>query len=189
MSKPKKEIFDGYKFNFELKSGASLAIIIFDIFEHQWKYKYTFRKISGERERVDFVNNIDLTIGYQNGIAKNCNLSMEMVNVKNLGKKFLLGVDVSLGAKEFIQFIYEKDNKKDKKSFRLSRVEVGALKVLDIKAQKDDKSLIKQIEFPFPIKDVLELDFGSYSVPFLKIDGTEDNFVFPDDTKRRGLCF
>ena len=172
-----EEKINEYEINLDLDSGAGLRILLFNDSEHRWLFDYRYTKRPEKLRKPVLVNDINLLVDYMNGVSQKCELSMNMVHPHKLGKDNFLGVDVSKGAKLFVEFLY----KKEKGLYRMSQTRIGN-KILH--STNQEEGLVKQIDFPFPLKDVVENEFGFYEIPFLDNEGKEAYFQFPEDCRR-----
>jgi hypothetical protein len=165
-----------YKINLKLASGASLDMLIFSDTEHRWIFKHRFMlpEVKVRRENPTLINDISLVVDYNSGIPGDCNLSMNITRPDKRGQKFLAGLDISEGAHLFAQFIYEKQ----RDTYKLKTIDCGVNKVIEL--NPDSRELIKPVDFPFPVKDVVLENSGIFSFPFLKSNGEESYFEFPD---------
>lgn len=167
-----------------LASGASLKILYFSDREMRWIFAYDYR---GEWRRLgeapDLVNQVRLTADYTSGLlANSLVLSMHVVVPRRLGKQFFFGVDVSPGAKTYLEFHYQHDdNTLLAPEYRLIEIRKGARERVLLGGS--NASLIKQIEFPFPVPDRLPME-GLIKVPFLLNSGTIGHFELPARTLR-----
>lgn len=185
-------------FNLRLDSGAWLKLLVFSMQEQTWVFTYRYRKFNPENDRqVDVVNDYRLVVPYLNTTLNftqperlepnRVTLSMNVILPQRLGQVYYVGVDISPGAKTFIQFHYEPVSEpviEDKSQpplggqvLRLVEMEVGATKRIRLNEQKP--ALMKPIDFPFQVLDRLVPRFGVYYVPFLDEDGKEQHFEFP----------
>jgi len=164
-----------YKIELTLEGGANLNILIFNNTEHRWIFKnrYVLRKKDKQRGKPSLVNNTTLVVDYDSGYAQDCNLSMNIIRPDRRGKRYFAGVDISKGSHLFVEFIYEKTGD----LYRMKKVDLGIHGSVDL--DSSGKGLVKQVNFPFPLKDQIENEFGTYRVPFLKNDGQTAFFEFP----------
>jgi hypothetical protein len=159
-----------------LESGALLTRHLFDNSEHRWIFSYQFRSPTGKRlETPEFINDVTFVVNYFNGESKDSELRMSVVRPGRLGQVKAWGVDISPGSKAWLEVNYERKGDvylATQGNFRSGGQEVDIL--------PEGEGLVKQVGFPFPLKREIEKEFGSYRVPFLKGDGTVDNFEFPE---------
>jgi len=163
-----------YEINLELKSGASLTQLLFDHSEHRWIFEYTYDERKGRK--LLFRNDYKLYVDYQEGLINRVNLTMNMVYPEKLGKQFLFGVDISQGSKLFIEFEYEMLTNEEELLFQLNSMQIGATQYIDF---KQDPGLFTPIDYPFPVNDKVNNEFGEFKVPFKNSNGFIDNFRFP----------
>jgi hypothetical protein len=169
-----------YKIGLDLKSGAKLEMLMFSHDEHRWFFKnrYVERVEKKLHEEPDMINDTTLVVDYKDGIAQNCELTMDIVFPPRRRKVFLLGVDVSINSKLNVTFQYDK-----KEGFyKMAKVDLGR-KVIDL--EKMEQGLMKPVDFQFPVEDKIENKSGEYSFPFLKSDWKIDFFTFPDNYRRQ----
>jgi hypothetical protein len=168
-----------YSISHDLASGASLEILFFDRFQGRWIFKYRYIEYPSSDKPVDrsakpdLVNEITVYVDYLRGLATSLDMSMHIVWPKRRGKAFAYGMDISPGSQVNLRFVYRREV-----AYRLSKVHVGASRVIDFDIE-DRGALVRQIDLPFPVLDILESEFGRFSVPFIDNDGREQNFVFP----------
>ncbi len=167
-----------YEILLDLADGVKLKIHLFNRFEQRWIFTFNYlKKLEGERQ-PQVVNELRLVIDYNHGVATVCSLSMNIIIPKRLGQHFLYGMDVSPGAKTFLQFIYEKVEAADQQYFQLVAIEKGATQKIDLKTLAP--GLMKPIEFPFPILDRIMLRGNIFQVPFLGYNDQDNDFEFPN---------
>jgi len=112
-------------------------------------------------------------VNYDSGHAQDCNLTMDITRPDKRGKQYFVGVDISKGSHLFAEFVYGKEGD----LYRIKEVDLGIHGKVDLDSL--EKGLVKQIDFPFPLKDQIENEFGIYRVPFLKNDEQTAFFEFP----------
>lgn len=170
-----------YNIPLKLDSGAELNILLFSQTEHRWLFNNRYiRKENDNRGKVILTNETILTVDYYSGVAKDLELRMNIYRPDKRGKEFFLGVDISEGSHLYAQFFYEKKDN----YYRMKKADFGrhgSLNIEELVQSKNDQ-LIKQIEFPFPfpLKDRIDNEYGSYKVPFLKNNGEIAFFEFPE---------
>ena len=171
-----------YNINLDLESGASLKMLLFDSKEHRWifEYRYVFPDSGEKLEEPKLINDTKLVVNYENGAAQDIRLTMNTIRRDRVGKKFYLGVDISKNSKLCIEFLYEKKDD----LYRLNCIDLGLKRgKIDLSSQKE--GLVKPFDFPFPIKDRIENEFGEYKVPFLRKNGEEAFFEFPKNYRKK----
>lgn len=166
---------------------SQLKIMIFSDREMRWIFSHNYigEKLPGQAP--DFVNKTRLVAEYRDGLLTDpIVLSMEIVVPSRLGQRFFAGVDISPGAKTYLEFRYERYLAGG--TSRLAEICKGAreyIRVADL-----DPAFLKQFEFPFPVCDILEPERVSAQqsnvlrVPFRANDDTIANFTFPLSTTR-----
>lgn len=198
---------DVYRYALKLGSGATLKLIIQGD-DHCWRFGYDYIR-HGENREVLVRNDVKLNVNYHKGqITDRIELSMHVIFPGRFGKEFVYGVDVSPGAKTFYEFGYERvkggqrganrrlatkasiaaeapSGPRQKRAlgrrisedvFRLATGQIGARK---LQLFSDKPGLIKQVELPFPIPDLIEPSHGTYSVPFKLNNESIAQFQFP----------
>ena len=103
---------------------------------------------------------------------------MDITRPDKKGKEFFLGVDISKDSHLYIEFVYEKGER----LYRMKSVQMGARKRIDL--DELGEGLVRQANFPFPLKDCIENEHGVYQFPFLKNDGEIAFFEFPDNYQK-----
>ena len=162
-----------------LASGARLALLYFSDREMRWifSYDYVGKKDPGATPEV--VNDVRLTADYAAGIlAEQIILSMHVIVPARLGQRFFAGVDISPGAKTYLEFTYERVGSE----YKLVEICKGArdrVRVADV-----DPALMRPIEFPFPIPDRIPVEFATLHVPFRTNRGDIAHFDLPTRTLR-----
>ena len=73
------------------------------------------------------------------------------------------------------------DPDKTVEQYRLKTASIGARRI-----DLDDlgKGLVKPVEFPFPVQECIENDFGKYKFPFLRSNSEESFFEYPANYRR-----
>jgi len=176
------------KMRFHLESGAVASILMFEQYALEdpsethiiYEYWYKEEDYNGGGELM--INDYRLTLDYADGKLKDkFKLTMHIIFPDRSGKQYLYGVDVSPNSKTFIEFTYERDGE----NFKLA--EIGIIGVNKrVGFHDDEEALVKLIDFPCPILNVIEPDCG-YSVPYLHNDGDTHNFSFKDSIINHGV--
>jgi hypothetical protein len=166
-----------------LASRARLKILYFSDREMRWIFSYDYRGERRPGEMPDLVNDVQLTAEYAEGLlAPALVLSMHVVIPARLGQQFFAGVDISPGAKTYLEFHYQRDdNTIVSPEYRLIAIQKGARAQVLLGDRK--ASLVRQIEFPFPVPDRIEIH-DRLRVPFRLDDGTISHFELPVRTLR-----
>jgi hypothetical protein len=173
-----------------LASGATLKLLYFSDREQRWIFSYDYFGEKHLRPAPEIVNKTKLTVNYEAGVlASPLLLSMHIIVPERLGQKFFAGMDISPGAKTYLEFTYERDvlpsvvgGAERSVSYRLVEICKGArerVRLADV-----DPGLIRPIEFPFPVPDRIGVDFGVLRVPFRTNAGSTAFFDFPERTLR-----
>jgi hypothetical protein len=170
-----------HKIELALASGAKLTLLYFSDREQRWifAYDYVGEHLPGTPPTV--VNDVRLTANYVDGLlTSQVVLSMHVVVPARLGQQYFMGVDISPGAKTYLEFIYERAAEHATKRFSLVEICKGARERLRL----DRAGLVRPIEFPFPAPIDLVLEHEKYSVPFLTNEGAIAFFELPETTLR-----
>lgn len=176
-----------HEIDLKLDSGAQLTLLYFSDRELRWilSYDYVGEKEPGADPEV--VNKVRLTANYEAGhLTSQIVLSMHVVIPARLGQQFFAGVDISPGAKTYLEFTYQApisdlDNRVGD-AFRLVEICKGAkdrVRVTDV-----TPALVRPIEFPFPVPDRLPIEYGALRVPFRTNKGDVAHFDLPTRTVR-----
>lgn len=188
----KKVVIKEYQLRFALENGTDVCVLVFENFSQSHFYTYRYLLLD-EDEDVEVVNEFELIVGYKAGLADSCKMSMNIVFPKRRGQENRYGLDLSKNSKLFLSFEYEKeaneifkaDGNNEGLIFRLKEVGVGH-KLHDV-GKEGENALIKQHDFPFPVPDVIKMEFGRFEVPFLFRDGDKDvvrNIKFVNNINR-----
>jgi hypothetical protein len=165
--------------NLDLASGARLTLLYFSDREQRWIFKYHY--IGQRKPGADpaIVNDVGLVANYEAGIlASQIVLSMHVVVPSRLGQEFYVGVDISPGAKTYLEFTYERGDA----AYRLIEICKGARE--RIRLDTLAPALVRPIKFSFPIPDRGAVVFGRISFPFLANDDVISHFDLPAKTLR-----
>jgi hypothetical protein len=168
-----------HEIRLDLASGARLTILYFSDRELRWllSYNYVGKKDPGTAPEV--VNDVKLTADYADGIlATTLVLTMHVIIPSRLGREFFAGMDISPGAKTYLEFNYERTGD----AYRLVEICKGASN--RIRVEGSAPALVKPIEFPFPIPDRIPIEYGAVRVPFRTNDGLVAHFSLPTRTLR-----
>ena len=168
-----------YGLELDLASGATSKLIVFDMSEAAlfFAHEAWFGKELGKNP--DMICKQKVTARYRDGVLCELGLTMYVIIPSRLGQRRIYGVDVSPGAKTFIEFDYEP---------RFSATwERGPLLLRELRCKghrirfdpmptEGLQALTRPIGFPFPVLDRLEIDVGGdYAIPFTRAmgDGSE----------------
>jgi len=163
-----------HEIDLKLASGARLTLLYFSDREMRWIFSYDYLGEKDPGPAPEVVNKIMLVANYEAGLlTSQIVLSMHVIIPERLGQHFFAGMDISPGAKTYLEFTYQApisdlDNR------------VGdAFRLVDI-----EPALMRPIEFPFPIPDRIPLDYGMLHVPFRTNQGSIAHFDLPTRTTR-----
>ena len=158
--------------------GARVELLIHPELEAVLFMKHRYAEKTGRK--VKLVNELMLTARYENKskLLESISLDMYIIVPERLGQRFLYGMDISPGAKTFIEFSYAL-RLREGLSYQLSEITVGSKKVN--LSSNDDKQLVIPMDFLFPVPDVIHcIDELYYRVPFFPDDsGDTGNLTFP----------
>lgn len=150
-----------HEIKLDLASGAHLTILYFSDRELRWifSYDYVGQKIWDPK----IVNKAKLTADYADGLlAPQIVLSMHVVIPERLGKEFFAGLDISPGAKTYLEFNYELTSASA--AYRLVEICKGARERVRIDVV--DPALVQPVQFPFPVPDRVPIEYGKVRIPF-----------------------
>ena len=158
-----------------LSSGADLKLLYFSDHTLRWIFSYHYVGEKNPGEPPDVVNQIRLTADYGGGVlAPAFVLSMHIIIPGRLGQSYFVGVDISPGAKTYLEFSYERS---DGQEYRLVEICKGARERLRLEDQPP--ALLRSIEFPFPVPDRLSAQDPQVRVPFRLNSGEIAYFELP----------
>lgn len=167
-----------HEIQLDLASGARLTILYFSDRELRWLFSYHYVGEKDPGTDPEVVNEVRLTADYAEGLlAPKLVLTMHVIIPSRLGREFFAGMDISPGAKTYLEFNYELIGK----AYRLVEICKGAR---DRVRLDDAPALVKPIESPFPIPDCLPVEYGTVSVPFRTNQGAIAHFDLPTRTLR-----
>lgn len=167
-----------------LANGSELEIKIFD--DDSQSFILSYHYTNGQRSAISLTNRYRLVVGYKNGVVHDCELMMDIAFPKKRGQRYKYGMDLSKDSRFIVILRYEKaKSRKGKAIFNLVHQEINGEKTEDASITMTSK----QIYFPFPIYDLLEVsDVGLFKVPFsFSCPGnTLDvrHFDFPESIRR-----
>lgn len=168
-----------HEIHLDLASGAKLTLLYFSDIEMRWifSHRYIGEKDPGTAPEV--VNDVKLVAEYERGLLlPQLILTMHVVVPSRLGREFFVGVDISPGAKTYLEFSYTRTSD----TYRLVEICKGARE--RVRLDGDAKGLVKPIEFPFPILDRIPIEHATLRVPFRTNTGTVAHFTLPTRTLR-----
>lgn len=172
-----------HEIGLELASGARLTLLYFSDREARWIFSYDY---VGEKQKPgaapDIVNKARLTANYAVGVLEpTLVLSMHVIVPSRLGREFYVGVDISPGAKTYLEFTYERSTDTPA-TYVLVEICKGARD--RVRLDRASPALVRPIEFPFPVLDRIAVEHGKLRVPFLTNAGQIAHFELPWSTAR-----
>lgn len=155
-----------HSLRFALDNGVELEVLVFKMAEMTFLYQHRFCR-DGEDGKVDLVNQLRVVAAYKDGfLSAPLTLSMHIILPQRLGQVYAWGADISPGAKTYIEFQYVPQQQGQIKGpWRLDEIQVGARKRIRL---DQGPGLMRPVEFPFPVPDILTPQFGHLSLPFLR---------------------
>jgi hypothetical protein len=176
-----------HEIDLKLASGARLTLLYFSDRELRWIFSYDYLGEKDPGAAPEVVNKVKLVANYEAGLlTSQIVLSMHVIIPERLGQNFFAGVDISPGAKTYLEFTYQApisdDDNRVGDAFRLVEICKGArdrVRVCDI-----EPALMRPIEFPFPVPDRIPIDYGMLHVPFRTNQGSIAHFELPARTLR-----
>ena len=157
---------------------AEVQFLVFSLAEGRWIFRHVYRE-RGDGRRVLTYNEVKLVVDYADGIVSGIELTMRVVFPERLGRVSYLGVDVSPGAKTFLEFSYEPeptavasttgsgvgrgrvvDPAAGATAYRLSRISAGVSRSAEVRPGASD------VDSPFPVLARVVPEYGAYSVPY-----------------------
>lgn len=98
-----------HEIRIDLASGAHLTILYFSDRELRWIFSYDYVGEKAPGAPPEIANDVRLTADYNDGLlAPQIVLSMHVVIPGRLGQQFFAGMDISPGAKTYLEFTYER---------------------------------------------------------------------------------
>ncbi len=174
-----------YVATFEFAHRLRLEMRMSDHYEHRWHWTHRYApQPEGRGTQPEIVNDLRISARYIEGeLQLPLKVIMNIVIPSRLGKHFFAGMDLSPGAKTYVEFHYGDPDAE--RTLRLMRIEVGATRMVDLPAPGVDGGnalVLPMADFPFPVLEQLPLTWGCYyRVPFLaegemplRGDGTPD---------------
>lgn len=170
-----------HEIKLDLASGAHLTILYFSDRELRWIFAYDYVGEKKPGTTPDVVNQVRLTADYANGLlAPQIILSMHLVIPERRGKQFFAGMDISPGAKTYLEFSYERAQTGD--AYRLVEICKGARE--RVRLDTIDPALMRPVQFPFPVPDRVPIEYGRVSLPFRTNSDDTAHFDLPVRTLR-----
>ena len=168
-----------HEIQFALASGALLKLLFFSDREQRWIFSYDYVGDKAPGAQPEIANDVRLTANYENGeLADQLVLSMHVIVPSRLGQRYFAGIDISPGAKTYLEFTYERQGD----AYRLVEICKGArerVRLADLK-----QALVRAIDFPFPVADRIPVDYGVLRVPFRRNHDVIGFFELPKRTLR-----
>jgi len=148
------------EYKIELPYGeASLDIFLFSNIEHRWIFTHNYVKKENNRDsRVILTNKTCLVVNYDQGKVSGIELSMDIKRPDKRGQVYWLGIDISPDSHSFLEFGYEKQGN----LFRMKTIQAGVGNRFDLDSVLNSEVPMGKLEFPFPLKDRVENEFGEY---------------------------
>lgn len=168
-----------HEIDVKLASGASLTLLYFSDRELRWIFSYDYVGEKDPGTAPEVVNKVRLVADYAAGtLATQVVLSMHVILPGRLGQEFFAGVDISPGAKTYLEFTYQRT----RDEYRLVEICKGARD--RVRLDNVGPALIQPTRSPFPIPDCLPVKFGTLHVPFRTNRGDVAHFELPTRTHR-----
>lgn len=159
-----------------LASGADLELLYFSDRMMRWIFSYHYVGEKKPGATPDVVNQVRLTADYTVGLlAPALVLSMHVIIPSRLGQRYFVGMDISPGAKTYLELRYERGD--GRQEYRLVEICKGARERLRLDNQAP--ALLRPVEFPFPIPDRLSAEGSHVHVPFRLNSGEIAHFELP----------
>lgn len=168
---PLPELPPQYRVNIELPTEIRLEMLMFSHEEHRWIYHYDYRSEeragAGPQPRAPkLINELRLVVNYKNGVlADKIVLVWHVIVPHRLGQELYLGMDLSPGAKNYLEFTYHREGN----DFRLRVAELGARKRQEL--TDEAAALVRPVDCPFPLPDTVPLFQGRWRFPVRKSSG------------------
>lgn len=168
-----------HEITLDLASGARLLLLYFSDQVLRWIFSYNYTSPKQPGTPPDILNQIRLVADYTSGLLESkFVLSMNVVIPSRLGQKFLAGLDISPGAKTYLEFSYERSANE----YRLIEICKGARD--RVRLDTAELAILRPVAFPFPIPDRVPLEFGKFRIPFRTNAGSFEHFELPESTRR-----
>lgn len=172
-----------HEISLDLATGARLALHYFSDRELRWIFRYRYVGDKKPGKQPDLVNDVSLVADYASGLlSTQLLLSMHIILPRRLGQIFFAGMDISPGAKTYLEFNYARSHARDIPEYRLVEICKGAKE--RVRLDTLDPALMRPIAFPFPVPDSLPIKHGTLQVPFLTNENTVSHFDLPARTLR-----
>ena len=162
-----------------LASGATLKLLYFSDREQRWIFSYDYVGDKAPGAQPAIANDVRVTANYVDGeLADQFVLSMHVIVPSRLGQHYFAGIDISPGAKTYLEFSYERQDN----AYRLVEICKGARDRVNLANLK--QALVRPIDFPFPVADRIPVDYGVLRVPFRRNHDVIGFFELPKRTLR-----
>jgi hypothetical protein len=151
-----------YRVDLELDNNVKLTQHLFNNKEHRWIFShlYTLREDNERFGKVILTNELKLVVNYDLGVANDFYVTMNINRLDRKRKQFLAGMDISPNSHMYTDFKYEKREG----FFQLVTIDSGRRGIINL--NDNEEGLVKKFEFPFPVLDRVENDYGTYRYPF-----------------------
>lgn len=168
-----------HEITLDLATGARLWLGYFSDRELRWIFSYDYVSPKRFNEPPDIFNKTRLVANYADGrLANNFALSMHVVIPSRLGRQFFMGLDISSGAKTYLEFCYSRSFDE----YKLTEICKGAGDRLRLDAA--EPAILRPVAFPFPVPDRLPVKCGRLQVPFRTNADGLNYFDLPERTLR-----
>ena len=193
-----------------LDSGVVQETLMHSWAEMRWicSYQYLRDKELGRQPKL--INDWRLVVDFHEGqLQAQIKVSMHIIVPELLGQQRFLGVDISPGAKTYLEFLYERPDERVPVDyndpywkgtrpevypdgipgpFYLAEISKGARPAVDVRPltfPNQAPALVKPVvvDFDFPFKGQINWKHG-YSVPFLANDDETSAFRVPSSLRR-----
>lgn len=166
----------------DLASGARLKLLYFSDRELRWIFSYVYVRAQREGapsggKPLEIINETRFIANYTNGQLKGpLELSMHVEIPGRHGRKFFAGMDISPGAKTYLEFRYERFTHE----YKLTEICKGVRE--HIRLDDAELAIVRLVTFPFPVPDRLPIELGQLRVPFRANTDIVAHFELPERT-------
>jgi len=193
-----------------LDNGIRMETLIHSWGEMRWIAAYPYRLRERQFDRPKVVNEWKCYCDFDHGLLMpRFKVSMHIIFPEKLGQVRWLGLDISPGAKTYLEFLYERPEARipipDEDYWRgvrpeaypegipgpffLAEISKGARPPVDVRHLTfpgNEPGLVKpvEIDFPFPFEAQIDWRHG-YHVPFLTSEGENEHLAIPNSLRRR----
>lgn len=169
-----------HRLELELASGARLRVLAHSDRDWSMEFRYTLDERDQPHGEVLRWCEHKAFLRYEAGEpSPELSVTLNVVIPGRLGQEFLAGMDVSPGAKAFVELDYQRN--RDGDAYLLREVRCGRRR-WEVRQTTDQPALLRQVEFPYPVTDVVRRDLGKFRVPFLHESGELRSFDLPAST-------